>query len=92
MVFLVAYDLRSPNDTAQDYERVINRIKDQFDWCHLEQSVWLVEAALNATEIRSVVQPYIHSTDALFVARLQGNWSSWSLGDARNNWLRRQSF
>ncbi len=92
MVFLVAYDLRSPNDTAQDYERVIGRIKDRFNWCHLEQSVWLFEAALNATEIREVIKPYIHSTDALFVARLQGNWSSWSLGDSRVKWLNNQSF
>ena len=92
MVFVIAYDLRSPNDTPVDYERVIARIKGQFNWCHLEQSVWLVEAALNATEIRKVVQPYVRTTDALFVARLQGNWSSWSLGNSRVTWLHNRSF
>jgi hypothetical protein len=92
MVFLIAYDLHSPNDTPQDYERVIGRIKAKFNWCHLEESVWLVESALNATEIREQMQPFVHSTDALFVARLQGNWSSWSLGSERNAWLSNRAF
>ncbi len=92
MVFLIAYDLRSPNDTPEDYERVIGRIKTKFNWCHLEKSVWLVESALNATEIRELIQPFVHSMDALFVARLQGNWSSWSLGNERNTWLRNCAF
>jgi hypothetical protein len=60
--------------------------------CHLEESVWLVESALNATEIRELVQPAVHATDALFVARLQGNWSSWSLGNERNKWLQNRTF
>jgi hypothetical protein len=92
MVFLIAYDLHSPSDTPQDYERVIGHIKAKFNWCHLEKSVWLVESALNATEIREQVKPFINPTDALFVGRLQGNWSSWSLGSERNAWLSNCAF
>jgi hypothetical protein len=92
MIFLVAYDLRTPNDTPQDYERVITDIKAKFNWCHLQKSVWLVESALNAAEIRDSIRTALYPNDSLFVARLQGNWASWTLGDARNNWLRQRSF
>jgi hypothetical protein len=92
MVFVIAYDLRSPNDTPEDYERVIAQIKAKFTWCHLEKSVWLVEAAYNASEIREIVKVSLHNADRLFVARLLGNWASWALGDERNNWLYKRSF
>jgi hypothetical protein len=92
MVFVIAYDLRSPNDTPQDYERVIADIKAKFTWCHLQKSVWIVESALNATEIRDGIKSVFYDNDELFVARLQGNWASWALGDRRNNWLRQRSF
>jgi hypothetical protein len=89
---VIAYDLRSPNDTPQDYERVIADIKTKFTWCHLEKSVWLVKSALNAAEIRDSIKATLSSNDMLFVARLQGNWASWALGQERNNWLYQRSF
>jgi hypothetical protein len=92
MIFVIAYDLRSPNDTPQDYERVIAQIKYDFSWCHLEKSVWLVESALDAAEIREKIRTALFPDDVLFVARLQGNWASWALGQGRNNWLRERSF
>ena len=92
MVFVIAYDLRSPNDTAEDCERVIATIKASFTWCHLQKSVWLVESALNASEIRESIKPSLYEGDELFVARLQGNWATWAVGDRRNNWLRQRSF
>lgn len=92
MVFVIAYDLRQPNDTPQDYERVISYLKTNFSWCHLEKSVWLIEAALNAAEIRESMRTTLYPSDVLFVARLQGNWASWGLGGERNSWLKMRSF
>jgi hypothetical protein len=92
MIFVIAYDLHSPNDTSQDYERVIAAIKANFSWCHLQEFVWLVRSALNASEIRESLKPVLCNGDALFVARLQGSWASWALGDKRNNWLQQSSF
>ena len=57
MVFVITYDLRSPNDTSEDYKRVIATIKANFTWCHLQKSVWLVESALSASEIRESIKP-----------------------------------
>ncbi len=92
MVFVIAYDLHSPNDTAEDYERLIKRIRADFTWCHLQKSVWLVESALSASEIRESLKPDLHNGDELFVARLHGNWATWAFGDRRNSWLRQRSF
>jgi len=92
MIFVIAYDLRSPHDTAEDYERVIAQIKTAPSWCHLEKSVWLVDSALNASEIRENLRPVLNSGDRLFVGRLQGNWASWAIGDERNNWLYKRTF
>jgi hypothetical protein len=89
---VIAYDLQTPNDTREDYERVIARMKAYFTWCHLEKSVWRVDSAFNASEIREIVKSALHTGDRLFVARLQGNWANWTLGDERNSWLNARFF
>ena len=92
MVFLITYDLKTPNDTPDDYLRVINCIKEFKTWCHIEESVWLIETALNAGEIRDYVRRFISADSVLFVARLQGNWASWALCSERNDWLKVRTF
>jgi hypothetical protein len=93
MVFIIAYDLLTPNDTPADYERVIGAIKNSFGtWCHLQKSVWMVESALTAAEIRDTLRGSLYGKDVLFVARLHGNWASWALGEERNRWLKSQPF
>jgi len=92
MVHVLAYDLKAPNDTTEDYERVINHIKATFTWCHLEKSVWLIDTTMDAGEVRDNVKPQMHADDLLFVGRLQGNWASWNLGEMRNNWLKGRVF
>ena len=93
MVHVVAYYLKSPNDTGADYERIIGAIKQQYPtWAHLEQSVWLVETAQDAGEVRETLKPFLNSKDVLFVARLNGNWATWNAGDERNNWPHDRTF
>ena len=93
MVHLLAYDLKTPNDTAEDYKRVISAIKSEFDtWCHIEQSVWLIDTTMNASEVREHMKNFLNEKDVLFVSRLRGNWASWNFGKARNDWLKNRTF
>ncbi len=93
MIHVLAYDLKEPNDTAEDYERVIGAIKSEFSsWCHIEQSVWLIDATMDAAEVREHFKQFLNSKDVLFVGRLQGNWASLNFGDERNKWLKSRAF
>lgn len=88
MIHVVAYDLKTPNDTPENYEIIIGAIKSKFSWCHIEQSVWLVDSPGDAVAVRTVLKDYLHSGDTLFVAPLGKAWASWNFGDARNQWLK----
>jgi hypothetical protein len=93
MIHMVAYDLKTPNDTAENYERIIGAIKSEFSsWCHIEQSVWLVDSPNNASTVRESLKAYLHYGDVLFVAPLRGGWASWNFGETRNNWLKARAF
>lgn len=93
MIHIVAYDLKQPNDTEANYELIIDALKSQFDsWCHIEQSVWIVDTKDDAGAIRDTLKNYVHEGDVLFVARLTGNWGSWNFGGKRNEWLKSRTF
>jgi hypothetical protein len=93
MIHVLAYDLKAPNDQPDDYERVIAAIKADFaSWCHIEQSVWLIDTTMGASEARDHMKTVLNSKDVLFVARLQGNWASVNFGDNRNKWLKERNF
>jgi len=93
MVHVVTYDLKSPHDTADDYERVICAVKSLgTTWCHLEKSVWLIVSDSEVSEIRDELKKSLYDTDILFVAKLAGNWASYNLGTKRAEWLKNQSF
>lgn len=93
MIYVVAYDLKTPNDTSENYEIIIGAIKSLFDsWCHIEQSVWLVDTRSDAVAVRQALKDYLHSGDTLFVAPLGKAWASWNFGDERNNWLKSRTF
>lgn len=93
MVHLVAYDLKAPNDTAENYESIITAIKSEFRaWCHIEQSVWLIDSPTDAVVVRDLLKGYLHHADVLFVAPLQRGWASWNFGATRNDWLKNRDF
>ena len=93
MIHIVAYDLKSPNDTEADYQRVIGGLKSMYpSWCHLEESVWLISTLQSATDARDSIKAFLSSSDVLFVARLQGSWGSFNLGSKRSDWLKAATF
>jgi hypothetical protein len=81
LVHIITYDLKSPNDTAEDYERVIEGLKLAYPtWCHVEKSVWLVATEQDPSEIRDSIKTLLRPSDILFVARLSRNWALWEMG------------
>lgn len=93
MVFMIAYDLKSPNDTSQDYERVIDGIKALYGtWCHLEKSVFLVQTVSTSVTIRDAMNRLVFNNDAVFVAPVGGAWASHALGTEKTTWLKARTF
>jgi hypothetical protein len=93
MIYLVAYDLKTPHDTKENYELIIGAIKSEFRaWCHIEQSVWLVDTDLTSVAVRDNLKGHLHALDVLFVAPLRGGWASWNFGEERNDWLKGRKF
>lgn len=93
VVYVVAYDLKSPHDTGDDYDRVIDAVKAAgTTWCHLEKSVWLIASDETASDIRDALKRYLNEEDLLFVARLFGNWASFNMGSRRTDWLKHRTF
>jgi len=93
MIHLVAYDLTTPNDTPENYAQIIKAIKSEFNsWCRIEQSLWIVDASVDAAAVREALKQFLHPNDVLFVGQLQRNWASWNFGDERNNWLKGRQF
>lgn len=93
MIHIITYDLKSPHDSAEDYERVIGGLKAAYgSWCHLEQSVWIVSTNQSASEVRDALKELLNSSDVLFVAKLTGNWASFNLSPNRSKWLKKREF
>jgi len=93
MIHLVTYDLKTPNDRPEDYERIIHAIQAEFpDWCHIEQSVWLIHTEIGTANVRENLKAYLHDSDVLFVARLSGAWASRNLGPERSKWVKERTF
>lgn len=93
MVHIVTYDLKSPNDTSEDYARVISGLKSAYGtWCHLEESVWIISTDQSASEVRDTMKKLLNGSDILFVARLSGNWATFNATANKTNWLKERAF
>lgn len=93
MVHIVTYDLRSPHDTPEDYERVIEGLKSLYGtWCHLEKSVWIISTSQDASQVRDALKALLYPTDIIFVGKLSGNWGSFNLTQVQSDWLKQRQF
>ncbi len=89
MVHIVAYDLRTPDDTSLNYEKVAVAIKGQGVSKWVQDSVWLVESAKASTDLRDDIQrtAEMDARDRIFVARLDGMWGVQNLSPDAIVWL-----
>ena len=67
--FIVCY--QSGWDTAPSDE-FMRRLRSYGDRAQIIQGVWIVKAASTADVMQSEMAPYVHETDTLFVAELDG--------------------
>jgi len=83
MIFMVAYDLHKPD---RDYSAVESAIKGFGSWCHLEESVWLVDTTNSAAIMRDQLMSL--GTDATyFVQRVTQDWASYGASKQKTDWL-----
>ena len=77
MVYMITYDL---NKQGQDYENVIQAIKDASTgvWCTYWKSSFLIKSNLQtANEVFNKIQPYLDSNDTLLVIEVKNNKQGW---------------
>jgi hypothetical protein len=84
---LVAYDLVGTDDTSENYEKLIARIKEYPNWARVELSTWVLKTDAKAEEVRDDLLGFMHSSDRLFVAVLTGE-AAWHKVLCENKWLK----
>jgi len=85
--YLIGYDLRFP---GQDYEALIDAIKDLGRWWHCLDSTWIVICNQNAEQIRNHLVQFIDNNDKILITKLpdvaHAAWRGFDENCA--NWLR----
>jgi hypothetical protein len=87
MVLLVAYDLHKPD---RDYTDVENLIKSLGSWCHLEESVWLLDTTSTPSQVRDALQK-VGEDATYFTQRVTSNWASFNASSEKVKWLKSSS-
>ena len=74
--YLITYDL---NKTGQDYDKVIQAIKDSSTgvWCSFWKSSYLIRSNLTANAIVDNIKPYLDTNDKLIVMEVTKKYQGW---------------
>ena len=95
MMFMIAYKANNPGDAEKTLEKIDEvlaalgpRTKGIFD------NVWLLEARLNAPNIRDLLKNAVNTGDRIFVARIAQNWAGMNMGGKPPfpEWLNARNF
>lgn len=81
---LIAYDLRAP---GRNYQPVYDYLQAHSQWCHLQESVWLVRTSLNASQIRDALRQLVDDNDHLATFVVTGDDWAASSDQERLNWM-----
>lgn len=74
--YLVTYDLVGTDETSEDYEKLIKRIKRFPSYRKIQKSVWLIKTGKKAKEVRDILLRLMDDNDRLYVTRISGG-SAW---------------
>jgi CRISPR/Cas system-associated endoribonuclease Cas2 len=84
-VHVIAYDLQTP---GQNYDDLKKKIKSYGTWCHIQESVWMIESSKTCVEIRDDLETVLDNNDKIFVGKMAGEAAWRGLGDAISKWLK----
>ena len=68
MIYIVSYDLLEP---GQNYDNLIEKIKESGSWAKLGGSAYLVDSTKSAVELRDEYKTFLNSNDKLYVGRIE---------------------
>lgn len=84
----ISYDLIGTDESSEDYDRLIAKIKSLGPAMRVEYSLWVVETDVTPTEVRDALADYVDADDKLIVMKRIGN-SAWrGLPKDVGDWLK----
>ncbi len=82
----ISYDLNNP---GQNYEKVIEAIKDLEGWAKVHKSFWYVKSYLTAAQARDRVWAVMDKNDTLYVVDATKNTAGWNnLSDPASKYIK----
>ena len=93
MMFLISFGAGKPEDT-ETVKKLDAGIKTMGNWSSRIPNTWMLEARLNAAQIRDRLTQFIsdEAGDRIFVARISQNWAGRNMGPGFPDWLKRREF
>lgn len=85
MIYIITYDLSEP---GQNFENLVEKIKESGSWAKLGGSAYLVDSAKSAVELRDECKKFIDSNDKLYVGQVEAP-AAWSgMPQDVSNWIK----
>lgn len=89
-VYMITYDL---NSTGQNYDEVIEAIKDASTgvWCSYWKSSYLIKSNLSVQQVSDKITPHLDGNDRLIVIEVKNNYQGW-LSEKQWKYIRENIF
>lgn len=84
-IHLISYDLIRPE---KDYPRLIEHIKSYGTWAKPLESVWLIETARSAEQVRDGARAHMDGNDKVLVIEVSGSAAWANLPQEVSDWLK----
>ena len=85
--FVITYDVRAR--PGHSYEPLYEWLNNS-EAAHLQNSVWLLDIALTAIQVREAMKPHMHNDDTWCVLEIFHNsmWGTWRARETGVDWLK----
>ena len=88
-IYIVTYDLRK-EATPEDYQKLINLIKEGRSWACLGGSSYLIESESSARELRDKYKDVLDDNDMLYVGAVSAPAAWYGYSDEVSKWILRK--